>query len=171
MRLIRQGKQVQQKQLQQQGLLEQQQQQAHRIISKLYLRLTRVPRAGHVYGTTAAVPCLPGRCPAPTTSCCCCACALFLGAFPADLCKTVAFFNCIFTRPAGPATAAAPVALPSLRRASLSVRLVRRMFVQTRARVCVCVSSIQFSHICATVLSNVQHIATFIVVVLVLLRC
>lgn len=87
----------------------------------------------------------------------------------------MAFFNCIFTRPAGPAAASAAasatatVALPSLRLSSPSIRLVRRMLVQMR--VCVCVGSIKFSHICATLLSNVQHIATFIVVVLVLLCC
>lgn len=55
--------------------------------------------------------------------------------------------------------------MPRFASSSPRVRLVRRMFVS------ICVRSIQFPHICATLLSNVQHIATFIVVVLVLLCC
>lgn len=113
-----------------------------------------------------------------TRSCWCCVLCAIFGAFPADLCKTVAFFNCIFTRPAGPAVAAPPVVLPLPR--SVSPRLCTPRFASTIVRpefalfaacLCKCVRSIQFSHICATLLSNVQHIATLIVVVLVLLCC
>lgn len=49
--------------------------------------------------------------------------------------------------------------------------IVRPEFALFAACLCKCVRSIQFSHICATLLSNVQHIATLIVVVLVLLCC
>lgn len=165
---------------------QQQAEQAHRIISKLYLRLTRVPCALVMF-TARLRPC--HVCPEDghpfhtphtphTRSCWCCVLCAIFGAFPADLCKTVAFFNCIFTRPAGPAVAAPPVVLPLPR--SVSPRLCTPRFASTIVRpefalfaacLCKCVRSIQFSHICATLLSNVQHIATLIVVVLVLLCC
>lgn len=158
---------------------QQQAEQAHRIISKLYLRLTRVPCALVMF-TARLRPC--HVCPedghpfstshTPADVGCCVLCAIF-GAFPADLCKTVAFFNCIFTRPAGPAVAAPPVVLPLPRSVSprFASTVVRPEFALFAACLCKCVRSIQFSHICATLLSNVQHIATLIVVVLVLLCC
>lgn len=97
-----------------------------------------------------------------TRSCWCCVLCAIFGAFPADLCKTVAFFNCIFTRPAGPAVAAPPpVVLPLLRSvsplctprfasSSPRVRLVRRMFVQMCAFYTIFTHLRNFAFKCAT---------------------
>lgn len=149
---------------------QQQAEQAHRIISKLYLRLTRVPCALVMF-TARLRPC--HVCPEDghpfhtphtphTRSCWCCVLCAIFGAFPADLCKTVAFFNCIFTRPAGPAVAAPPVVLPFPRSvsprlctprfgsSSLRVRLVRRMFVQMCAFYTIFTHLRNFAFKCAT---------------------
>lgn len=93
---------------------------------------------------------------------CCVLCAIF-GAFPADLCKTVAFFNCIFTRPAGPAVAAPPVVVllplprsvsplctPRFASSSPRVRLARRMFVQMCAFYTIFTHLRNFAFKCAT---------------------
>lgn len=154
---------------------QQQAEQAHRIISKLYLRLTRVPCALVMF-TARLRPCHvcpedghPFHTPhTPHTphsrSCWCCVLCAIFGAFPADLCKTVAFFNCIFTRPAGPAVAAprscasfASLRFASPLHASLRfynssprVRLVRRMFVQMCAFYTIFTHLRNFAFKCAT---------------------
>lgn len=145
---------------------QQQAEQAHRIISKLYLRLTRVPCALVMF-TARLRPC--HVCPEDghpfahaSRPLMLVLCAIF-GAFPADLCKTVAFFNCIFTRPAGPAVAApppvvllllprsdSPLCTPRFASSSPRVRLVRRMFVQMCAFYTIFTHLRNFAFKCAT---------------------
>lgn len=134
-------------------------------------------------------PCLPVWTRSSCPHCCShvcwfCLCAIF-GAFPADLCKTVAFFNCIFLRSAGCVAIVVVVATSSLLPLPVHSALVRsprssdsfppsrrvgslRSFVHL-ALLFVQMCSMQFSHICATLLSNVQHIAMLIVVLVLVL--
>lgn len=194
LRLIRQGKQVQhssnskdskqqkQKEKEEEEVEEQQQQQAeqaHRIISKLYLRLTRVPCALVMF-TARLRPCHvcpedghPLHPPPPLMLVLCV--VRYFWRFSCWFMQNCGIFQLHFhsscrTCCCGSSSCAS---FASLRFASTCfVSLpVRPEFALFAACLCKCVRSIQFSHICATLLSNVQHIATFIVVVLVLLCC
>jgi len=106
-------------------------------------------------------PCLPVRTRSSCSRCCShvcwfCLCAIF-GAFPADLCKTVAFFNCIFHRSAVLVVVDATSHLPppfshSLRACSFAsftrfVPFVRSSFRSLSSPVCANVFYAIFTHL------------------------
>lgn len=75
--------------------------------------------------------------------CCCCLFVNHFRRFPADLCKTVAFFNCIYTRPASFATSSDPASV-------LQDSGVLFPFA------CLCCTI--FTHLCNFCHRNAQHI-------------